>query len=235
MYNTIDDICNICINRNFPVIFFDSCSILDIINSLYSNSLPENYALSAFELMKLHKNSILLITSQNVCEEWKDNIDNVLSIMDKEITRTDINICSMISLSNLLLNASYPLPQRISSLNIAKNVKASSEKFLNTCLHIERKDEHTLRAMQRVRKNEAPARKGKPEPKDCEIVECFLDICKHLKNKGFKGRFLFFTANKDDFGSNKNLKPPLDKQFSDIGAELINNIDHVLAIAKGQA
>ena len=233
MYNTIDDICNSCLHRELPVVFFDSCSILDIVNSLHSNSLPENYALSAFELIKLHKTSIWLITSQNVCEEWKDNIDNVLSTMDKEILKVDRNISSMTSLSNLLLNTSYQFPN-ISSLKITKHVRALSERFLNTCLHIERKVEHTLRAMQRVRKNEAPARKGKPEPKDCEIIECFLDTCKSLKSKGFKGRFLFFTANKDDFGSNKKLKPPLDRQFSEIGAELINSIDHVLAIAKGQ-
>lgn len=114
-------------------------------------------------------------------------------------------------------------------------MRSFSESFLNTCLCLERKDEHTLRAMQRVRKNEAPARKGKPEPKDCEIIECFLDLCQCLRTKGFSGRLIFVTANKDDFGSGKELKSPLDRQFSDTGAELINSIDYLLAIANGQS
>ena len=114
-------------------------------------------------------------------------------------------------------------------------MRSLSENFLNTCLSLERKDEHTIRAMQRVRKNEAPARKGKPEPKDCEIVESFLELAQRLRNSGFSHRIIFFTANKDDFGTNRELKQPLGTQFSELNAELINSIDHVLAVARGQA
>jgi len=89
--------------------------------------------------------------------------------------------------------------------------------------------------MQRVRKLEAPARKGKLEPKDCEIVECFLELCQELRGAGFNEKIIFVTANKDDFGSHNDLKSPLDTQFSSHQALLINSVDHVLAIARGQA
>ncbi|MBU2986812.1 DUF4935 domain-containing protein [Saccharophagus degradans] len=217
------------------MLFIDTCSILDIINSLHMNSLSEKYAISALELSKLHGSDIWLTTSQNVREEWSDNIDSVIATMEREALKVDRNVSSMLTVSNTLLNASYFLPQKISSLNISAHIRSLSEAFLDTCLSLERKDDHTLRAMQRVRKNEAPARKGKPEPKDCEIVECFLELGHKLRAYGFSQKLIFFTANKDDFGTNRELKQPLDNQFSTINAELINNIDHVLAIAKGQA
>lgn len=235
MYRNVIDICNDILKQENPVLFIDTCSILNIINSLHMDSLSEKYAISALELCKLHGTDLWLTTSQNVREEWSDNIDAVIATMEKEISKVDRNISSMLSVSNIVLNASYALPPKISSLNIAMHIRSLSENFLNTCLPLERKDDHTIRAMQRVRKNEAPARKGKPEPKDCEIVECFLDLGQQLRKAGFKQRLIFFTANKDDFGTNRELKIPLDTQFSVLNAELINNIDHILAIAKGQA
>lgn len=235
MCRSVSDICNYIMQKESPVLFIDTCSILDIINSLHMNSLSERYAISALELSKLHGNDIWLTTSQNVREEWNDNIDSVIATMEREVLKIDRNVSSMLTVSNTLLNASYSLPQKISSLNISAHIRSLSETVLDTCLSLERKDDHTLRAMQRVRKNEAPARKGKPEPKDCEIVECFLEFGQVLRGFGFSNKLIFFTANKDDFGTNRELKQPLDSQFSAINAELINNIDHVLAIAKGQA
>lgn len=234
MYRSVTDICKRIMENEIPVLFVDTCSILNIVNSLHINSLSENYAMSALELSKLHGQKIWLISSQNVKEEWKDNIDSVIGTMEREALKVDRNVSSMLRVSNLLLNASYLLPQKISNLNISPNLKGLSEKFLNTCLLLERTDEHTVRAMQRVRKNEAPARKGKPEPKDCEIVECFIELGQELRNTGFAEKLIFFTANKDDFGTSRKIKKPLDDQFSCIDAQLTNNIEHVLAIASGR-
>lgn len=235
MYSLVEDVRNNIIQKELTVLFFDTCSILNILNSLHLKGLSESYVTNVIELMKLHDSNILLVTCQNVREEWNDNIDSVLTTMDKEIENTDRNMKIMMGVSNLVLNANYPMPPSISSMQISNHIKSLSENFLNTCLLLARKDDHTLKAMHRVRKNEAPARKGKPEPKDCEIIECFFELCKDLKNNGFQGRTIFVTANKDDFGSPHKLKSPLDTQFNSYNAELVCNIDHALAVARGQA
>lgn len=188
-----------------------------------------------FELIKINGKSCWLVSCQNVNEEWIDNIDTVLSTMDKEIKKLDRSISSTINVTNLVLNANYSMPPKFSGLSISSKIKSLSESFLNSCRCIERTNDHTLKAMQRVRKLEAPARKGKLEPKDCEIVECFLELCQELRGAGFNEKIIFVTANKDDFGSYNDLKPPLDTQFSSNQALLINSVDHVLAIARGQA
>ncbi|EPC6137650.1 PIN domain-containing protein [Vibrio cholerae] len=235
MYLSVSDVKNTIINNQLPVFFFDTCSILDVLNSLHLNGLSESYAKNMISLIKSNGKTCWLVSCQNVNEEWSDNIETVLYTMNREIAKTDRNISSMFGVTNLVLNTSYPIPQRISSLNISDKVKALSENFLKSCLPLERKDDHTLKAMQRVRKLEAPARKGKLEPKDCEIVECFLELCQELRDSGFGERVIFVTANKDDFGTPSNLKPPLDSQFSCHNAQLISSIDCILAISKGQA
>lgn len=234
MYLSTNDVKADLLKKELPVLFFDTCSILDILNSLHLHNLSESYACSMLDLIKLNEKSCWLVSCQNVHEEWHDNIDGVLATMDREVNKIDRSICSAIAVSNLLLNSNFSLPPRISSLNISTKVKGLSERFLHSCRSIERTTSHTLKAMQRIRKLEAPARKGKLEPKDCEIVECFLDLCHELRLGGFRERIIFFTANKDDFGTYGKLKSPLDTQFKAYDADLINNVDHVLAISKGQ-
>lgn len=235
MYLNVDNVKNAIIGNQLPVFFFDTCSILDVLNSLHLNGLSEFYVNNVIDLIKSNGKTCWLVSCQNVNEEWSDNIETVLYTMNKEIAKTDRNIRSMFGVTNLVLNTNYPLPQKISSLNISDKVKSLSENFLKSCLSLERKDAHTLKAMQRVRKLEAPARKGKLEPKDCEIVECFLELCHELRDSGFDKRVVFVTANKDDFGTSSNLKPPLNSQFNCYSAQLISSIDYILAISKGQA
>ncbi|BDP36340.1 DUF4935 domain-containing protein [Vibrio parahaemolyticus] len=218
-----------------PVLFFDTCSILDILNSLHLHGLPDSYASNMLELIKINEKSCWLISCQNVNEEWADNIEVVLSTMDKEIKKLDRSISSIINVTNLVLNTNHSMPPKFSDLSISSKIRSLSEHFLKSCRSIERTNDHTLKAMQRVRKLEAPARKGKLEPKDCEIVECFLELCQELRAAGFNEKIIFVTANKDDFGTYNNLKSPLDTQFSSHQAILINSVEHVLAIAKGQA
>ncbi|WP_407829343.1 PIN domain-containing protein [Shewanella algae] len=221
--------------REIPVLFFDTCSILDILNSIHLHGLSDSYAKDMLELIKSNENSCWLVSCENVNEEWNDNIGSVLSTMNKEIKRLERSISSTINMTNLVLNTKYSMPPKFSDLNISDKIKSLAESFLKSCRSIERTNEHTVKAMHRVRKYEAPSRKGKNEPKDCEIIECFLDLCEELRNAGFKEKIIFVTANKDDFGTSKNLKPPLDIQFKSHNALLINNVEHVLAITKGQA
>lgn len=103
--------------------------------------------------MQHHEKDVWLTTSQTVYEEWVDNVDSVTDTMKYELTKLDRNMSTVISVANSLLNASYQLPQNTSSLNHATHMRAHSEKLLKSCLILERTDEHSIRAMHRVRKN----------------------------------------------------------------------------------
>ena len=49
--------------------------------------MSESYASNMLELIKTNGKSCWLVSSQNVNEEWIDNIDAVLSTMEKEMKK----------------------------------------------------------------------------------------------------------------------------------------------------
>ena len=234
MHRKVPDICNDILQDSKVVLFVDTCVVLNIVNSLFSDELGATYAVDALTLLKAHGKRVWLTTSQNVTEEWNDNVDAVMGTLSTEISRVERNVAAMINVGNELLHASHPLPPALSRLGVQVPIRSLSETFLRTCLSIERIHDYSIRAMDRVRKGVAPAGRGKQEAKDCEIVECFLHLGRELRNAGFKDRLLFFTANKKDFGTTSQVKPPLDCQFKQMGAELVTNIEQARAIVEGR-
>lgn len=70
------------------------------------------------------------------------------------------------------------------------------------------------RAIDRVNRAGAPARKGKQSIKDCVITETYLDLAGRLRAAGFQGRIVFASSNTGDF-----CDPPSNKLKADIAAE----------------
>ncbi|WP_127346410.1 PIN domain-containing protein [Pseudidiomarina mangrovi] len=218
--------------KDKPILFVDTCSILNLFNSIHQSELSESYVMAMNELILSHSKDLWLISYETIYEEWRDNIDNVEKTLKRELARLDRNISVAYNVSNKLHHTKHKLPHKASLLSLSDFLKQQSEIFFDTSIVLERRDVHSLRGMHRVRRNLAPAKRGKPEPKDCEIVECFLELAKELRAHAYESRILFLTANKDDFGKPQKLKPPLDHDFSNVNAELVTNIDHALAIVK---
>lgn len=64
---------------------------------------------------------------------------------------------------------------------------------------------------------QAPASSGKPELKDCTIIEHYLALCQQLPVTTVK---VFVSSNFRDYGDKSyRLKPPLTQQFAQVGLE----------------
>lgn len=220
---------------NLPVVFVDTCCILDVVNSIHLKELPENYGILVNELLSINKTSINLITCDTVETEWNNNIKKVLSTLEQELIKTDRNISTSYNLLNKLLQSTYSIPANLKELNVQTHIGNLSETFLNQCIKLEHSNQHGSLAMSRMLKHIAPAKKGKSEPGDCLIIETFLDMCEQLRTSGFDKLIIFFTANKSDFGTHGKLISPLDAQFDAYGAILINHINHLLSFISLQA
>jgi len=114
-------------------------------------------------------------------------------------------------------------PPLFSPLELHKHVKQLSESLLNQCLISQIEDSHSIKGMNRVYKNHAPAKQGKPEPKDCAIVETFLDMGKQLRGSNFDQTICFLTSNINDYGKASALNSPLGEDFSSINAKCAND------------
>lgn len=70
--------------------------------------------------------------------------------------------------------------------------------MLDACIVIPPEAAHAFSAMNRVKKDLPPARKGKAEPKDCEIYELFLSLCNDLQANEVD--MIFASSNIQDYG-----------------------------------
>lgn len=80
------------------------------------------------------------------------------------------------------------------------------QRMLAASLQIERLADCERRAVQRSIANVPPASKGKPELKDCLIIEHYLEFCRHLPPTIPR---VFVSSNVNDYGRNFNLFPRL--------------------------
>lgn len=228
MITSVDEVCNTILKSPKPLIFLDTCTILNVINALHLMSIPEKYIEHANQLIGLQKKGLIwLTTSENVTEEYSDNIDQVSKTAEKSISDITRHVKVMQSFANTLTSTSN-VATEFSSYRLHSHAKSVADNLLNVCSIVKRKPDYSVRAMARVRKNLAPARQGGGEAKDCEIIECFYDLANSLRNRNFKSPIIFLTSNTKDYGKTKELKPPIDTEFTAIKAEYANYIDHAL-------
>ena len=220
--------CNKLLQDNSPILFLDTCTILDGVNSLHHTNLDSGY-LQLFEnaIQQQQNNKLNLITSESVNEEFQNNIKNVVEMAKKEIQKTQQKSIQLQKIALHLSNTSTST-SNLASYDLHNLARNKSEQLLNACLVSKRISEYSVNAMNRIRRNVAPAQRGGGEAKDCEIIECFLSLSKKLRDKGFSEPIVFITSNTKDFGKNGILRSPLDDNFSDVGAQYTNHLNHAL-------
>ena len=226
-----EDICASIIKANTPVVFFDTCTVLDIVNALWLDKKGSIHIESAMKLLDLKKmGNVTFVIPHMVKEEFEDNIDTVEKAAEKEILALDKKF--KILFSSLALLSPDPFKNEVlfKPYDLHVSAKKLAQEVLENCLIIENCDAYAIGAMNRVRRNIAPASKGKSEPKDCEIIECFFDMSKRLRGDSFVGKIIFVTSNTSDYGTIGKMSGTLNTEFNSVNAEYANNLNHVFSM-----
>ncbi len=216
-----------------PVIFLDTCTILDTINAIHLKGLSESYLENVSKLMCLfNENKIWLVTSQNVKEEFDDNFDAV-ALTAKQNVMQIVRSTRVLSSYHCAYKgiAPCPLPQYLDDVLI-KQISDLAQELMNNCILLERKPDYSCKAMDRVRANQAPAKKGGGEAKDCEIIECFLDASSMIRRDIPDLKIVFVTSNVKDYGRTPILLPPLHDQFEALDLLYSNHLNHVIYLCE---
>ena len=212
-------------NTSTPVLFIDTCVFFDILRSPFRESIHINAISSALNLMKLsdsNPNGVWLLTSETVKDEWNDNIENVKKELENEIKKQERIRKNLVTTANVILKIDHSHGQEMTILNLHGHLENLSRNFLNYCLVIKQEDSHSIKAMHRVQKCLAPAKKGKPEPKDCLVLEAFLDVSEKLRNLDYNQEIYFITSNSNDYGSpDKSL---IIDDLNKVNATLLNSL-----------
>lgn len=198
------DVCDEISGSPSAILYLDTCIFLDIVRSPVRTDIVSDTAKFAQSLIdRSHSNprSVWLVTSTTVEMEWRENIAEVLKESERDIKELELRRKRFFSVAESVTGTQYkydPLPLE-RSLDLANKLKSVAESLLDACAIVKPEDEHMLSAMKRVIKNAPPAKRDKPEPKDCVIYELFLGLCQELRKRDVASTLMFVSSNTNDY------------------------------------
>ena len=229
------DACSAISGEPSAILYLDTCVFLDIVRSPVRESIDSDSARFAQSLIgrsSSNPRSLWLVTSATVEIEWQENIDGVFEEVEREILKLESRRRHLLSAANAATNTQYQHGQIESVLDLAKKLKFVSKSLLDACAIVTPEDSHLLGAMNRV-KHLPPAKRGKAEPKDCEIYELFLGLCRELRTRGVANDFVFSSSNTKEYGQENSggIRPEL----TSVGAKYASNLAWAEAVLDGRA
>jgi len=215
---------------NAPVIFSDTCSILDIFRAVHKTNINITHV-SGFKRLPglIEKGKIQSVITYTVKEEFLTNEAGVYVELEKTINKLIQNNEKFISvLQSLGIGYEFHF-KGIEDINLPKVLKESLRRFIERSLVLDKDEIVANKAVTRFEKNEPPTSQNKKELKDCLIIEHYLELAQKLRDIGFSNKIFFMTSNSSDYGKIGSLKPPLDSQLSGVKMDYRDNYNWILS------
>lgn len=229
------DACSAISGEPSAMLYLDTCVFLDIIRSAVReniNSSSAKFAQSLIAKSTSNPRSIWLVTSATVEKEWHENVAGVLEEAEREILKLESKRRHFLSAANAATNIQYQHGQVEKALDLANKLKLVAESLLRACTIVNPEDKHLLGAMKRMMQYFPPAKRGKAEPKDCEIYELFLDLCQDLRALGVKSDFVFSSSNTKEYG--KDNSGGVQPELARVDAKYVSNLAWAEAVLDGR-
>ena len=202
------------IARNKPIIFWDTCALLDILRiPLLDRPQFNPQTLQAYEQIEswIATNRLVSVTSDIVVREFSehaDDIDNALSAQEQKL-KNDVK-----EQSHYMTDAAKAtrVASSIDLLDIRKRVIKLVKKIWKGTYILRGQDDFALKADYRVRNYIKPSG-GRESYKDCYLWICYISV---LNKVNPTEPTFFFTTNPADFAENKksdNLHPNLTAEL----------------------
>jgi len=215
-----------------PLLFLDTCAILDLIRVPYRDGLPLDM-IDATKRLLLKAISqppqLWVVIADQVEKEWQDHERRVSDELKVEIDKCQDKLTRFSDVLQLLLSTTYPT--HLTQFSLETHLANLSKEVLEVSLKISQDNELVTKAWQRVQDGLAPAAKGKEEMTDCVIIEHYLEVCQRLRNTGFSQPIIFVSSNVTDYGNPpKSIRPPLDTQFSNLGIKFVTRLNWAMSL-----
>ncbi len=216
-----------------PVVYLDTCVLLDVIRAPLRNTAVAVQAAS--ELMTGAQRvppTVYLVIGCPTPAEWSDHVEE--AVVDCTAAVTSVNAVS--EAWGFLGKAGIP-PLPPWAMPLPDELKGLSESLLNVALLLDKDADALSRAIERVIKAERPAKKGGKGAKDAVILEHAIGLTNALRADGFSQRCIFASSNTDDFARPKTtaLHPTFAPLFdAPTNLDYAASITVAVALLKGQ-
>jgi hypothetical protein len=211
---------------NRPVLFLDTCILLDIIRATY-RCLGSGYVQKASELRTMLTSDpplCALVVASMVPKEWSDNARNVRDEVQAHLGKMQDQAvhfheaCATLGIGLTFGRPFYP------GVSLADGLYDLSKALLDNSIHLDPDAGCMGRGVGRVVAGTPPSSKG-GQVKDCVIVEECLELSRLLRANGFTRKCVFCTSNMDDFGGPGGaLHPMLAGEFHNVGLIFTANL-----------
>jgi hypothetical protein len=208
-------------SRPVPVIFLDTCAILDVSRSLYREGASPDLVQSALNALQMSSEKLQLVISEQVTQEYTKNLPEVSQELRGRIAQVS-------QIGNSLLNATDSAQLGSTLTTLKANLTELTGQIFNSSLTIARDDACVFQAASRLAHNIAPAKRGSSNMGDCLVIEHFLEFIRQLRADGFDQPCIFISSNYKDFGLAPNPKATLDSEFAAISIDYMPDISAAL-------
>ena len=232
-----DEVTNKATNANLPILFLDTCALLDLMRGPNRKEFDIANAKAAIKLLGLADNEkpeITLMLADQVINELNDNMGKIKQYCSNAILDIKENMQRLFSLAKIYgIDVPYDNID-ITALKFDEVANGIVDCFIRASLKIFRNDTVLTKATKRVLCPKAPAKKGKDSLKDCIIIETYLHTANNLRMNGFQNKIVFLTVNTKDFSEIKNnsfiLHKELSTEFSDVSLEFAVEFQHASSL-----
>jgi hypothetical protein len=210
--------------RSVPVIFLDTCAILDVPRSLHRDGASPDlvqYARSALQASSETTPNLLLVISEQVVQEYTKNLPGVLQELRGRIAQ-------ITQVGNSLLTATDSAQLGLTLTTLEANLTELTSQIFKSSRTIAKDNACAFQAGSRLARNIAPAKRGSSNMGDCLVIEHFLELVRQLRADGFDQPCIFVSSNYKDFGLAANPKAPLDSEFAAISIDYLPDLSAAL-------
>jgi hypothetical protein len=208
-----------------PVLFLDSCTLLDVVRAPLRNQQSEVQVAQLF-LTSVQKNpkTVHLLIASPVRTEWNTHVVGTVNEC-----ATAVNACNAVAsiCGHLALPAVAFLPAGV--LAMPNLLRQLSSDLLTACIPIDHDFAAMGRAIDRIIAYTHPVKRPDSKgAKDSVILEHAVETTIQLRNAGFAGICLFVSSNTSDFAvkGSTNLHAKLAPVFNPVNLQYAASLTH---------
>lgn len=195
----IDDFIAIYESDKKNIIFWDTCSLLEIIRFLYRNGNVDDYKILNEINALIQSDSIYSIASELTIKEWNDNEEQVVNFVKDSLIKTGNFHLNSLNVINEINTTTYR-SESLDDKNLVNDLIVLAESIISKTYFLET-TEIAQKSLERVTFKRPPANK-KNEFKDCVVWETMLLVSQRIyvtKKETDEYVKIFYTVNTEDF------------------------------------
>lgn len=192
------------INGNVPIIYWDTCALLDIIRiPLWDRKELDKKTLDQYKAFAnwIADGSIVSVTSDLVVEEFSHNYDKIRKQLEDQTKNLINSIDELTGYMENVVNATR-IRTDLQQLEAYKVVTGVVERIWKNTIVIRSQKKYMKNADYRIRNYVKPSG-GQESYKDCYIWVCFMELMNIIHPVA---QTYFFTVNTADFAEARNNK-----------------------------